>query len=912
VALISGSRLGAYEIISLIGVGGMGEVYRARDPRLNREVALKVLLPEVVNNPERLARFGREAQILASLNHSNIGHIYGAEETDGTVALVLELVEGPTLADRIADGRIPLDEASAIAKQIAAALEAAHEQGIVHRDLKPANIKVRPDGTVKVLDFGLAKAIEGPHVAGRSDALENSPTITSPALITGIGVLLGTAAYMSPEQAKGKPADKRSDIWAFGCVLFEMLSGIPPFAGSNVVEVLAGVLDREPMWGVLPRSLPAALTTMLRCCLAKDPAQRMRDIGDVRLALEWPHEADVAPRPTAARRVAPRILLWAIATSLVLVTALATWMVLNQTAQAPRLTRFVIVPQPAQPLAVSGTETDLALSPDGSVLVYRAGASSFGSVAPAPLVVRRLDQLDGHLLPGVTNGRSPFFSPDGQWVGFFDGPELKKVSVTGGTPIILCKVNGTTRGASWGDNNTIVFAANGTLQQVPVVGGDPKVLATPNAAQQEGAYLFPVLLPNDRGVLFTIGSFPAEPALAVLDLKSGQRKTLIRNASAATYVATGHLLYVASGALRAVRFNLARLEVTSDPAPVVEGVTVGALGSANVAVSRQGTLVYVVGGSRGAGARRQLVWVDRQGHEESINAPPRAYGIPRLSPDGTRVALDIRDQEFDIWTWDLAKQILTRLTFDPAADQSPVWTPDSRRIIYSSSRTPYLRAVGADGATDDVRVTTSGTPQFAESVTPDGTHVLGFQLSPTTGPDIVQFAVHGLSPAASGGGSSRADQSPSEPLVQTRFPEFNAEISPNGRYLAYASNESGRSEVYVRPYPKVNEGRWQVSTGGGTMPAWARNGRELFYAPRIGNLMAVPVQTGSTFSTGTPAKVLDTGYIVVSPARAYDVSLDGQRFLLIKESTVETLASPASIAVVLNWTEELRTLLPSK
>ena len=880
----------------------MGEVYRARDSKLNRDVAIKVLLPAVANDPDRLARFSREAQVLASLNHSNIAAIYGLEDAGDVRALVMELVEGPTLADRIARGPMPIDEALPIARQIADALETAHEQGIVHRDLKPANIKVRDDGTVKVLDFGLAKAVA--PTSASSATLMNSPTLSIHA--TQQGVILGTAAYMSPEQARGGMVDKRSDIWAFGVVLYEMLTGQPLFAGASLTDVLASVVKDQPDLSVVP----ARLRRLIQRCLEKDAKKRLRDIGDARLEIDEalsapaaePSPSAVATVPRARSRVLP-IVLGSVA-AIAVVAALATW-ALTRTVAPPSLavTRFVIAPPPAQPLSIHGDARDIAVSPDGTLLAYRIAVGK-----QSQLAIRRFDQLEAQALTGMSGAHSPFFSPDGRWIGFWEGSDLKKVSITGGSAITLASAGLSTRGFSWGDDNAIVFATDTFpgLLSISADGGEPKLLTKSDAAQHELGHWFPSVLPGGRGVLFTIAVSEAENAqVAVLDLKTGQRKTLIRGGSAAQYVDTGHLVYAAAGALRAVRFDLARLEVTGDPVQVVDHVMVASTGEPNFAVSRQGTLVYVPGGAAQTTVS-QLVWVDRKGHEEPINAPPHLYVQPRVSPDGTRLALMATDQERDIWTWDLARQTLTRVTFDPGLDVQPVWTPDSRRIIFSSGRAGafHLYAHAADGTGADEQLTAGESQQFANSVTPDGTHVVGFEARPKVEADVVQFAL----------GASASVQQPSEALVHTPFAEFNAEISPDGHYLAYQSNESGKDEVYVRPYPKVNDGRWQISIGGGTRPLWARNGRELFFIDPSNALMSVPVQiAGATFSAGkVAARVLDARYAVPLPYRSYDVSPDGQRFLMIKEGPEGDKPSPPNMTVVLNWFEELKAKLPIK
>jgi len=904
-ALSAGTRLGSYEVLSALGVGGMGEVYRARDTKLNRDVAIKVLLPAVANDPERLARFSREAQVLAALNHPNIAQIHGLEDSGGVRALVMELVEGPTLADRIAEGAIPIDEALSIAKQIAEALEAAHDRGIIHRDLKPANIKVREDGTVKVLDFGLAKGLN--PAAASSAAAMSSPTVTLHG--TQAGMILGTAAYMSPEQAAGKVVDKRSDLWAFGVVLHEMLSGRQVFTGETLSHVLAAVLKTEPDWTALPVETPAPIRKLLRRCLEKDRRQRLADAADARLeieeALASPGAETVAPAAAPSRRVAPVAIALALA-GVALIAALLVWAVMRPASPAPlRPTRFAVVPPPAEALVISGVVRDLDLSRQGAHLVYAGPRGQ--------LMVRALDRLDALPVPGVTNARALFLSPDARWIGFFTGVsgELKKVSIAGGSPISLCRVTGAPRGASWGPDETIVFATNEPttgLFRVSAGGGKPEVITTPDSTKGvEGDHVFPSVLPGGRAVLFTIASvsnIAANGQVAVLDLKTGRIKTLIRDGSQAEYVETGHLIYATAGTLRAVRFDLAKLEILGDPVPVVEQVMTAGTGAANFSVSRHGTLVYVPGGavSQGRGTR-SLVWVTRQGREQPIAAPPRTYNYPSVSPDGTRVALAIDDQEVDIWTRDFAREGLTRLTFDPGRDSYPAWAPDGRRIVFTSSRGgPFnLFSRPADGTGTDERLTISSNVQFGSpSFSADGSRMVFTEVMPKTGEDLMS-----LSMDPSTGLSARGERP--EPLLATIFAERNPQISPDGHWLAYESNESGQEDIYVRPFPKVGDGRWQISSGGGNVPLWARSGRELFY--RNGDsMMSVSVQTTPTFSAGNPTKLFQ-GYIF-GLGRSYDVSRDGQRFLMIKDNTAgDQTTTSGSIVVVLNWFEELKAKL---
>jgi serine/threonine-protein kinase len=911
--LSNGSRLGPYEILAAIGAGGMGEVYRAKDTRLKRDVAIKVLLDAFTQDVDRLARFQREAELLATLNHPNIAGIYGLEDSGGVRALVLEFVEGPTLAERIealrAEGRgLPLDEALAIARQIADALEAAHEKGVIHRDLKPANIKVTPDGTVKVLDFGLAKMLEREAAAS---SLTMSPTLSVHA--TYAGVILGTAAYMSPEQARARPLDKRTDIWAFGCVLFEMLTGRIAFQGEDLTDTIATVVKNDPDWNALPPDLPEQVRLLVKKCLEKDPRARISDIGVAKFLMtetiapsSAAPSAIAAPPPRRRQVLAERavVLLAGIA-----LTAMAGWGAMRYAAEPARPVRFSIVPPAGLPLSIQGTVRDLTISPDGSQIVYRAGGAS-----PSQLVVRALDQLEGRPLAGLGGARSPFISPDGHWVGFFTdgaGGEIKKVSITGGPPVTLCKYSGFPRGASWGPDNTIVFATSDRatgLMSVPAGGGEPKVLTKPDASSGEANHLFPFVLPGGRAVLFTITAQgqPIENAqIAVLDLKTGQKKTLIRGGSYAEYVETGHLVYAVAGTLRAVRFDVGRLTVEGDAVPVAEQVTTLGNGAGQFALAHNGTLVYVPGGAVGGIAPRSLVWVNRQGREDPIKAPPRTYTYPRISPDGTRVALDIRDQENDVWIWDLKRETLARLTFDPGPDQAPVWTPDSRRVIFSSgSGTQNLYWKAADNTGTIERLTTSPNQQFPTSISPDGRSLVLQDASPKTQVDIALLALTGA-PAT---GSRRA-----EPLISTPFVERNPQISPDGRWLAYESNESGLYQIYVRPFPNVDSGRWQLSTSGGTRPVWARNGSELFYLDSGPALTVVTVQTkGSTFGAGNPTKLFDMRYFVTNGGPVYDVSPDGQRFLMIKENATGDSSTPASMVVVEHWFEELKARVSAK
>ena len=689
-ALTAGTRLGAYEVSALIGEGGMGQVWQATDTQLNRQVALKILPDAFADDPDRLARFTREAQILASLNHPGIAAIYGIEEAEGTRALVLELVQGPTLADRIAQGAIPIEDALPIARQIAEALEAAHEAGVIHRDLKPANIKVREDGTVKVLDFGLAKALDPAPDVDPSQ----SPTLTAAA--TQVGVILGTAAYMAPEQARGKVVDKRADIWAFGVVVYEMLTGRRPFDGGDVSEVMAKVITSEPGWDALPTELPPVFGTYLRRCLQKDPRERLRDIGDVRLAMagafdvpapppvEVPETPVAAPQPKVWQR--PAAIAASVLAALV-VGGVAMWTMMRPAPES--LVRFSIIPPETALLSLGGVLRDLAISPDGTQVVYK-GLNPTGT--GPQLNLRPIDQLEGTPLRGSEGGVGPFVSPDGEWVGFVHGQSLttlQKVSIRGGPPVTLTESPHGLAGASWGADDQIIFGTlGGGLFRVSGGGGEPEALTTLDTDSGEGGHYWPFIIPGANAVLFVTATAAPRTTgqLAVLDLDTEAVTQLGLAGVSPHYDSTGHLVYAAEdGSVRAVPFDTASLTVTGNPVPLLEGVVVKPSGAANFSLSDNGRLVYALRAG-GSVIERSLVWVSREGEETPIPAPPREYVSARVSPDGTRVALAIFDQENDIWVWNAPDGPLTRLTFAAETDILGHWTPDGDRVVFSSAR----------------------------------------------------------------------------------------------------------------------------------------------------------------------------------------------------------------------------------
>jgi serine/threonine-protein kinase len=911
-------------VTARIGSGGMGEVYRARDTTLHRDVAIKVLLPAVANDPDRLARFSREAQLLGSLNHPNISHIHGLVEEDGRRALVMELVEGPTLADRIATGAIPLDDAVPIARQIADALEAAHEHGIIHRDLKPANIKVREDGTVKVLDFGLAKALDTAQGSGLTNAaqgsglkahgdLTHSPTITSPAM-TAMGMILGTAAYMSPEQAKGRPVDRRADVWAFGVVLFEMLTGKRAFSGEDVSDTLVSVQRDEPDWAALPAGVPASVHQTLRLCLQKDPRRRLRDISVVGLALDGAFEPPagqsgaLSSTATAARARWPLVLLSAV--GMFIIGGLTAAAVLWRLSPRPpaRVERFVITtPANAAPAVDTGLTGVIAMSRDGSRLVYQSNRGErSASSASGVLYLRDRGQLEPTLIRGTEGAAGPVFSPDGESIVFAGGDNtLRRISSLGGAAQIICRFDGQFRGASWGPDNTIVFATASTkgLRRVPSAGGNPEVLTTLDAATGETEHLWPEVLPGGEGVLFTAwhGS-PERSHVSVVSLSDRRVSTLVPGGTQPRFAPTGHLLFATGNALRAVRFDPARLAVIGNPVPVLEGVAMTVSGSAHYAIGADGALAYASGTATVGAVPKLPVWIDRQGRLEAIDAPARAYVYARLSPDGTRVALDARDQQNDIWILDLKRGGLQQLTNDPGLNRMPVWTPDSTRVAFTATHKGiediHWQAVDGSGAVE--RLSVGSTSQGPLSFSPDGKRLVF--ITPVGGPyDLGVLSLDG---------SHREDM-----LLKTSFHELNGIVSPDGRWLAYESDRSGRSEVYLSPFPEVSASTRQVSTSGGSRPLWSKDGRELFYYVPPGTIMAVPITPGPNLALGKPAVAVSSPYAAAGNynPRHYDVSPDGKRFLLLKDVETAGATKPAApeIRLIQNWTEELKRLVPA-
>jgi serine/threonine protein kinase/WD40 repeat protein len=898
-----GKTLAHYEVTSQLGKGGMGEVYQAKDRKLGRDVAIKLLPEEFARDADRVARFQREAKLLASLNHPNIAAIHGLEESGGTNFLVLELVEGDTLADQIKRGPIPVEKSLKLALQIAEALEAAHEKGVIHRDLKPANIKITPDGKVKVLDFGLAKAF----ASDQTDLnLSNSPTLTrSPTLsaaATQQGIILGTAAYMSPEQAKGKTVDKRADIWAFGVVLFEMLTGRQLFTGETVSETLAAVLMREPDFSILSPNMHQRIRLLLERCLEKEPKNRYHDIADVRVdiqkAIADPSGVLVQPITGVKPRRRLRLGLPWIAAIVALSAVIAGAAVWKFKPPEPRqVVRFNYELPEGQRFSDLGNPS-IAISPDGSKFAY---------ITSDGLCLRTMDQQSARLILSADIApKQPFFSPDGQWVGYWSEAEkkLKKISVSGGAPVSIADTSANPALPSWGVDDRIVYGQFGTgkIMRVPANGGTPELLC-----EMKANMLFsPQILPDGKSVLVSQYDF-SKYRIILQSLKSGQGKELISvEGTVSRYLPTGHIVYMVGNSLFAVPFNLAKLEVAGGSVPMVEGIVwQGGTGAPQFAISESGTLVYISATARAAVPnQRTLVWVDRNGKEESLGVAPNDYGGPSISPDGMRIALSAGT---DIYIWNVVRKNLTRLTFDKKDARTPIWTPDGKRIVYYSNHENeafggvYWKAADGTGAVEKLASMPDRT-LFPWSMSSDGKTLVLQEVISMTNTDISILPVEG-------------DQT-RKPLIQTEYLESAPKVSPDGQWLAYSSHESGKSEIYVRPFPEVNKGKWQVSAGYGTSPLWAPDGRELFYLS-ADSAMAVAVETKPTLSFATP-KVLfrNTNISFSFLGTSWDIHPDGKRFLMMKPlaptGATPAAAVPRKISIVLNWFEELKQRVPVK
>ena len=884
----------------------MGEVYRARDTRLKRDVALKILPESFASDPDRLARFQREAEVLAALNHPNIAAIYGLEETDGLRALVMELVEGETLADRIARGPIRLDEALPIAKQIAEALEAAHEQGIIHRDLKPANVKVRPDGTVKVLDFGLAKLAEAsaPAATGPSP-LSMSPTITSPAMMTGVGVILGTAAYMSPEQARGKTIDKRTDIWSFGCVLYELLTGRSAFAGETVSDTIAAILEREPEWNVLADTTLPAVRRLLQRCLEKDSRRRLHDVADVRIEIE-----DALTTPAshgsaepgrvrgvigpASSRASRWALLWAAATVAMAVALIAlAALALRRPSADPRPLRLSIVPPAGTiftPQDISGTP-NFAMSPDGSRLAFVASASG----ARSQLWVQQLESAAAQPLPGTDDATGPFWAPDSRSLAFYARGKLKKVSLGGAAPQDLADVAVDVASGTWNADGIIVFgvATGGGLFRISAEGGPAVPVTTLDAARVETGHIWPQFLPDGRRFIFYVrSSIPANSGVYVGSIDSGEKTQVLSSTANAVYAGSGHLLFEQAGNLMVQPFD-AKLRVLTGQASAFGDHVFAGPGPNYLAVSigGDGTMAYW----NGQAGTTELQWFERNGRPLAKLGSAKQYDSPALSPDAKNLLIteQISPSRSELSNVDLSSGVSSRLTF-PVGPVSftrrGVWSPDGKDIVFNSvlADGPHVYRMVPGGA-DQEPVPLGASPYqavFPEDWSRDGRWLV-YTVTAKSGWDIWAF--------------NFAEQKP-RAILEEPSNQLQARLSPDGRWLAYASNESGEWEVYVRPFPE-GRGKWLVSTGGGSQPLWRGDGKELFYVAADDRLVAVPIRGRDTFQVGVSQPLFATRIpAVLAPFRTnYAVSPDGQRFLV---NSVTPRAAPAPITIAVNWQEK--------
>jgi Tol biopolymer transport system component len=876
-ALTSGAGLGPYEIVAAIGAGGMGEVYRARDTKLNRDVAIKVLPALFASDAERLARFTREAQTLASLNHPNIAHIHGLEESNGVRALVMEFVDGEDLSQRIARGPIPIDEALPIAKQIADALEAAHEQGVIHRDLKPANIKVRADGTVKVLDFGLAKAME--PAGTKSSSVSMSPTITTPAM-TQAGMILGTAAYMSPEQARGRTVDKRSDVWAFGAVLYEMLTGRRAFAGEDITDTIVSVIGKEPDWAALPPSTPLPMRSLLGRCLDKDPRRRLRDIGEARLALETAN--DPAPAAGGNVRQGRYPLVWALVVIAVVSAALSAFALWRRPGAVQNTSARLTIPLPPGAEITSYP----AITRDGRTVAYVAQQGT----DDAQLYLRDLNLFDARAVVGSSGAKQPFFSPDGKWIAFFAQGQLQKAEVAGGAPIRVAEAT-YGLGGTWNEDNTIIYAATfrSGLLRIPANGGTPETLTRPDSAAQGYAHVFPQALPGGRRVVFTIWGQGQGSAVLSLDSRRWEIVLPTSTFGSAIFDASsglmGRLLVVDSTAgMRAAPLDPARPARTSADTSVLSNVysDIDTETQAWLAVSNVGTAVYVPGNP----ARTSLVWVDREGKIESLGKQQQVYREVSLSPDGTKAVVR---HGLDLWMHDLQRGTRSPLTSASTNSLLPLWSRDGLRIVFASNRGGDwdIYSQPADGSQPAEPLLKRPYDQFPYSALSDGSILFG-EVHPRTGRDLWIVSPDGKT----------------SPVRVTPFDEVAGQFSPGpaggSPRVAYASSESGRYEIYVQSYPGGGN-RVPVSNEGGTWPMWSRDGKELFYVTGDAVVAAAMRPDGSF---GAPRRLFDrSNFFFLYRFRTYDVSPDGKRFLMIQRDPASV---PRQLNVILNWAEELK------
>jgi Tol biopolymer transport system component/predicted Ser/Thr protein kinase len=881
--LKTGTRLGPYEVTGSLGAGGMGEVYKARDTNLNRDVAIKVVPELFARDPERLTRFTREAQTLASLNHPNVAQVFGVERQ----ALVMEFVDGEDLAQRIARGAVPIDDAIDVARQIACGLEAAHERGIVHRDLKPANVRITPDGTVKVLDFGLAKALDPAGGSGPMDAL-NSPTFTSPA--TELGMIIGTAAYMAPEQARGKPVDKRADIWAFGCVVYEMLSAKRPFKGETVTDTLAAIVKEEPDWSALPPATPPALRRLIANCLVKDPKQRLRDIGDARIALERIVAGAAEERVgTAPAGPAPRgrfgIAHVAIAALLLAaIASLVTWRVLQRSPETPRPVARFVIPLGYEVLPLRSNGTGVAYSPDGTSVVYAGQPVLLSS----PVLYRRkLHSLEVERIPKTEGAYAPFFSPDGRWIGFFTDQAVMKLSVEDGSLSKICERGSYSR-ADWAPDDTILLGtgqanAPGSLGKVPASGGT--AVALTKLVGKESVHQLPHVLPDGGHAIFTVVS-PERSELAIASLDDGSHQLLDLEGSGGMFVPPNHLLFARGDLMYGVPFDRRSRRVTGPAVQVLENAGVYAGGMRisipQIGVDRNGSVAYL---SKG-GTASVLGWMSPGSTFAELAIPEAVYASPKISPDGRRAAVVVGQAPPDIWVVDLARG--TRLRLTSTGGTSPIWSPDGSRVAYASVDTGIM-SIAADGSgMPEVLTSRQGQiAMFPTSWSPDGKIIAIQSQGRSAGQATRNRDIWML----------RLGEKP-VPFLTSPSDERGGDISPNGQWLAYASSVSGREEIYLRALGGAG-GTIPVSTSGGTLPRWSASGDALYF------LAAAPTRMVRVSVSGTPPQIGTPVTVASLPAamNGLDVAADGR--LLIAQQKASA-GSIDALHILLNWGASLR------
>jgi serine/threonine-protein kinase len=886
--IAAGTSLLHYRVVEKIGEGGMGAVWRATDATLDRDVAIKVLPADFANDSERLARFEREAKVLASLNHPNIGAIYGFHEANGVRFLAMELVPGEDLAERLKKGTVPFSEAVDIARQIAAGLEYAHERGIVHRDLKPANVKIAPDGTVKILDFGLAKAVVGDaSMSGLTSTPTILPTMTSAG--TAIGMILGTAAYMSPEQARGKPVDKRADIWAFGVVLFEMLAGSRLFDGETVSDTLAAVLTRPVEFEALPKATPSSLRRLLARCLERDPKTRLRDIGEARIALEELAKGGVEPQTVAAAPAKPKaatqLLPWAVAA---IAVAAAVGVAMFPRAAAPSspapLSLFgILVPQ--EHFLPITDRPIVDLSADGRTMLFIAEGKERQSIFR-----RTLDRLEPTAIAGTEGADEPRLSRDGRWIAYFADGTLKKIPAEGGNSIALADARAP-RGASWAPDGSIIYSPlyNSGLWRVAATGGAPVEVTKLDPAQGERSHRWPQVLPDGKTVLFTVGdrSSPGDYDGAKIDalrLDTGKRKTILTGARMARYTPAGYLVYQHQSALMAARFDPEKLELTG-PAFAIQERVGGQMssGAGYFAVSDNGTIALAPQGA--IPMERVLVLVDRQGKETELPIPPAAFNLPRFSPDGKTIAVAVgsgASSDDDVFLVSPSEGRIQRLTFGEGHGH-PIWSPDGRWILYTKGKSGEVgfASKAADGSGGETMLRASNSMGFGDAWLPDRK-----SLVITDAADSIDIKI--LEP----------DHKTITPLfANPTAAEYAPSFSPDGRFVAYTSTESGTDEVFVETYP-TGGGRWQVTTGGGSNPVWSHDGREMFLLDGD-RMMAVDVDTRGVFRSSAPRELFSGPYdLRRPPVRNYDVGADG-RFVLIKRKFLS--GTPRELLLLSGW-----------